>query len=435
MKKLITLLFTSVFTLYISYSQSNILNFNNETGKFDSSQGKPPFGEKIIVNGESKGAFKEISLKIIYGTNEQEVTANINGNRWSAIVGPFPINANVLFIIKEKRTISEDEIDEIRGHLEEAIEEAYNSFFNIGKSKSPSDFADEMINILDRSIGYKWKEYSTESGLSLKEFILVEIHKLIINENWHLIFNNFRNITNIRDNQFYKKIIENRESNEWIKRNFSTTDTISTINNFSNVYRDSLFLVVDTLLAVPGTNTAERLWDSSLKNEIALYTSAKSEINKLLKSIELIKQEIIITTMPTSQEIMGIQSYLSIDMGMTYIADLDKTPFFVTISPHFTKIEPAENYRFGKDNWKYFISPTLGFGVSGDGIGEIKPIYFVGLGVRLNKVVRMATGVTYHKPVEKDHYKWNFAFNASISVNYVSEFLKLITSAQSNIHN
>jgi len=102
------------------------------------------------------------------------------------------------------------------------------------------------------------------------------------------------------------------------------------------------------------------------------------------------------------------------------------------LSPYLCKIDPDKDYNLFESSIWCFLTPTVGFSF-GNGNEKIKPIYFAGVGVRLNKIVRVAIGGTYFTPLNSDTYKWSFGLNASINTNYISEFIKSITSVQSNI--
>jgi len=110
----------------------------------------------------------------------------------------------------------------------------------------------------------------------------------------------------------------------------------------------------------------------------------------------------------------------------------NRTSFFVTLYPYLSKTDPEKDYKFNGSNIGHFITPAFGIGIGSD-IEGIKPVYFVGVGSRLNKVARIAVGSSYYTPKDETSYKWSFAVSASININYVADLLRLITAAQSQI--
>jgi len=277
----------------------------------------------------------------------------------------------------------------------------------------------------------KLDSFTTRDSHPLDSVIWKEFKQSIFSKDFSPLIANLRILNKIKKDDFYRLI-------EKYKTTKSCADLIQRIDedaDLSSTDTTALFEVLknDTTFSY---SEFPVLYSDLLRNYL-LYQAGKKELKGIIDNIktegaEILKKETIVLSTTTSQEILGIESFIGFDLGATYIPKLSATPFFITLSPYLCKIDPDKDYNLFESSIWCFLTPTVGFSF-GNGNEKIKPIYFAGVGVRLNKIVRVAIGGTYFTPLNSDTYKWSFGLNASINTNYISEFIKSITSVQSNI--
>lgn len=212
--------------------------------------------------------------------------------------------------------------------------------------------------------------------------------------------------------EFLSRYILTDNSNRWI--NYKTTDGNPFMNFIIKSMKESIM------------NFTPKEINNIYNNNISI----NDKVNIFTEKIYIDK--VSISTVNSSFETSGIQSYIGVDLGLAYISKLSTTPFFITLSPYLIKTDPEKDYKISKQNILHYITPTLGFGIGSD-TKKNSPIYFAGVGVRLNKIARIAIGGTYYHMSSEKNYTWSLGFNASVNVNYISSLLGLITSAQANI--
>lgn len=382
-----------------------------------------PYGETIVLKDSFEGPVNSISVTAIYGLNKQTGEVSIDGNTWTALVGPFPVRTNVIFIIHKKWSLSDNDIGKINGSLVDAINQTTTELINSGKHYNGDSLVNQTIKKIGNKINDACIGLTSANNQSAKELILAQVRSLL-KDNVTGFLGRLGEIEEIKSGTLFKAV--KREK-------MDLTDAAVLNYMFSN---DEKVQKANTSMEKA---TFENLFNSA-KEKYDTFMQANKELNEKIISISnaILKEAYYVRTESTSQETSGVQSYIGVDLGLTYVDELSATPFFITLSPYLAKIDPEKDYKlnthnlckFGK-SLLYFITPSFGIGIGNT--KDIKPVYFAGMGCRLNKMARITVGGTYFTEPGKDKYKWCWGFGASISVSYVSDLIKLISSAQSNI--
>lgn len=427
-------------------SQNNILIFDPEKGDFVDKTEPIPFGEQILINGSSKSNPKNVSVKSIFGISEITSEASINGNRWSVKVGPFPKRTNIIFEVTEKSPLSKAETEEIIEYWENSIVSAIeNALDSVQTFTNEEDFFNKVFNPLKEEFLKSWNSYFLENGQNLATYIISLMETEIIDnwDDWYSYSSALREKKNILNNsKFVNDFLKpNKNKAAKIAAVLDAEDPADVLFNLDGAQLDSLFIAIieaskDEKLT-PGD--LKTIFDSEIQPAKTKYDEGvaflESEINKL----SLIRSQTIVLTHFASAETLGLESYLGVDLGAVYTHNTSTTNFFVNLNPYLKKTDPEKDYplfaKGAKDgNILHNLTPSVGFGI-GSGVENIKPVYFVGLGLRINKAIRFGFGGTYFLSNETNEYDWNPSFYGSISINFISDLFRLINSASTNIQN
>ncbi|MDD4993095.1 MAG: hypothetical protein PHR83_12775 [Paludibacter sp.] len=411
---------------------NNVLVYSDSLGTFLPNKELPPYGEKLIIRGTVPGQIEYINVTAVYGLVTQKVKADISGHTWSAIVGPFPVKSNVTFIIDQERKLTDAEIEQLVDTLVETVNSASRQFMVNDKAMYQDDFKKLVSTRVFNN--RKLDSYATNNNHPLDSILWNEFEQTIFKGNFAKRVSDLKALNDIKAQKFYRLIEKYKTSPGCAKfiRQLDEGDELSSKDTtvlFADLKHDKTFEYSELSVQY-----------KFLLDVYTPYREAKKELKGIIENIrakgtEILKKQMIVLSTSTSMEILGIESYIGFDLGAMYIPKLSNTRFFVTLSPYLRKIEPDKDYRIDFNHvgtLLYFFTPTLGYGI-GNKEADISPIYFVGLGCRLNKIVRIAVGGNYYTPTNATTYEWSWGVNASINTNYISDFVRSITSVQANI--
>lgn len=372
-------------------------------GKINSSS-EIPYGQIILLLGESAAEYDFVEIECVFGSNTRTYKAQRETKtKWSAQIGPFPIRADLILSIKENRLLSKAEKQNVINHLDKLIREL--------KSTGGFDTL-ELKNKVHAALA--GLDYRNNEGIGIDSVFLRKISLPLLNG-----LNEWKKL----DSTSLVKVLlgypEAAITKSYLRDKEKTQSVLSG-------KADSL---LKTIMTVTGLEApAVEALQEEYKKSFVKYSQALTEFEEIVN--DLFSTTTISQSYRTAIDVSGIQAYVGVDLGLLNFDN--KTSFFVTLYPYLKKTDPERDYRLNRKTIGHFFSPALGIGIGKD-IEGIKPVYFVGIGSRLNRVARIAVGATYYKPQDQTDYKWNFGFSASISINYVADLLRLITAAQSQI--
>ncbi len=440
---LLLLIFVTTIGINTFGQKSEVFNFNYETQSIEGDE-KFPYGEQLILKGEAKAKLESLIVYTQINNNERVPNiAKIIGKSWLVKIGPFPVKSNILVEIEETRKLSHEEFQKVTDLVKNAIFKISNDFAIGSISMTTDKYASYTIDGIQSQIGNKLNGYKAKDGTNLREAVLLNIKEKFDNHTALNLFSNLKKIEEIKNTSLYDSL----------KLIIDTLDAKK--NPISGIPIEEFLCVSDTTtirkilqnfgsLAGKGDyfyNYFNRYIKEKYRDR---YLQGRHDIDTIINNLEVIKSEVFITSLSTYQQVMDIQSFMGFDVGMIYIKELSMTPFFITVSPYLKRIEQDGNYQLFKDDWRYLITPTFGVGIN-ENDQKIKPIYYVGIGIRLNKAVRVGVGGTYYTPfvpdipnensdvpIAKPGYQASLAISISISINYLSDFIKLFSAAGSN---
>lgn len=397
------ILILMMFTIAQHGMSQNAAIITYKDGKI-TSPSEIPYGQIILLQGESVAEYDFVEVECIFNSNTRTYKAQRETKtKWSAQIGPFPIRADLILTIKENRLLSKTEKQNILSRLDKLIKQlkTTGSFDTI-----------ELKNKVYATLGEL--DYRNKEGIPIDSVFWKSISLPLLNglnEGKKLDSTNLvKVLLKHADAPLTKSYLSNKEK----------------IQSLLSSKADSLR---KTIKAITGLDTSVvKSLQEEYKKRFAKYSQALTEFEKIAS--DLFSTTTISESYRTAIDVSGIQAYVGVDLGLLNFDN--KTSFFVTLYPYLVKTDPERDYKFNCKTIGHFISPAFGIGIGND-IDGIKPVYFVGIGSRLNKVARIAVGATYYKPQDRTDYQWNFGFSASISINYVADLLRLITAAQSQI--
>lgn len=419
--------FLSFFSLWFivfcpkALAQHKIVFFS-DSGKFQEKQ-SIAYGSTILVEGQSSANYHTVELEIIVNNkNAKNIEVDISGNRWYAVVAPFPIGANVIFTVRETVLMSNNGAlafqQEVLKVLENAIADAYR-----GKLKQMK-FEDIVFSYASSDLSLKWQMYRLPSGERLDSAVFSAILKSREDIGATNGLLNFELKPNVQ-----KSLIKFLDKSTFAQKLIDSADT--------QLMLDSVlfFSKVDTLLKDVSEEDARiiRMDLNEAYNERKEVREAIVGLKSRVLETALLsaKRSFTVSVNSSSQEVLGLQKYVGTDLGMMLIPGLGKAPVFALFSPHLTKIDPDKDYCWKKHGCKYFFALSLGIGL-GQGLEGLQPVYYTGLSFRQNTAVRYHAGAVYYSSSNRNGFDAFLGLGVSLSLHYLPDFLRVLSTAQSD---
>ncbi len=363
------------------------------------------YGQVIILNGESEEDVDFVEVECIVLPEVKTYKAEkSSGKKWFVKIGPFPIKANVVITVRE--------IVKLDKKKQNQILVLFNGYIDDLKNKgsfSDDELKDGLYSKLQVS-GYM-KNYKDRNGKPSDSLFREKIDLALINK--------YNEGDKLLRTNLIKAIQKDTASALAKELQTNEKEILAKLANPT----DSLKQIISTSSKV-NLDIVENLLEDFIK-KYNRYNEGLIGINKIPDDVFITTSNT--TTFSTALDVSGLQAYIGVDLGLIKYDTV--TSVFVTLHPYLKKTDPDKDYKLCGNLW-HFLTPSLGMGI-GKNVNTIKPVYFVGVGFRLNKVFRLAAGATYYKPKKDVYDNWNFGVSASININYVADLLRLITAAQS----
>ncbi|MCP4460386.1 MAG: hypothetical protein GY816_20540 [Cytophagales bacterium] len=429
--------------------QTNILKIKN--GNIETTD-QLFFGEKILIQGEESGTVTSGTIYYSYGATEKSVKISLDGSKWSAFLEPIPPKTNIVLDIRLNRFLTESEINSIKSDLVSSIKEAINKQLDrLGTVfYKPDELKHESISSTIEKLKENYTSITVDDGM-----LFIVWFDTLLNKTW--------------ENDDLINLLNSQNSLNDLKNDETLTAATKVLNeklsadstNYSSLIKELVIMAneiesgnIEALQFDDNIGQVQSL-DDSLKSErdsyLAIYNfNIKPEIESAGKYVDMKKiiddeidnlakissQQSYGITATVTAKTLGVESYLGVDVGANLINKQAATGMFVMISPYLWKIDPDKDvglFTGRRIKLREVVTPTVGFGLGGGDLEGKNPIYFVGAGIRLNKIVRASFGGIYYKKTKKKEHKWSFGAGLSINVKHIGDFLKLTSSAQSSI--
>ncbi|MFN3528527.1 MAG: hypothetical protein ACK417_01225 [Bacteroidia bacterium] len=408
---------------YSKAAAQSTLRYNSDAGKFESNE-RLAYGRIILIEGVSQAPYQSVALYVRVNTQEpKKVDVAVQGKSWTAELGPFPVNAQLIFTIKEVQLMTETLAKAFAKEYVRVIELSMD--YAIKHGLVESTFSQVLYGMSSRSLSDRWLQFRSRTEVRLDSAIVIQAASDA----------KFTELMNYAQAFKPNPMIGSRLN--------GIKDTVVSINQkledpifylkmddagFEE-FMDSLKGALDSLTYVGLT--------SLMKTSRTGYKTHQQKQKELYDFLEAIALDAARTSYKTTEvnssaEVLGLHRYVGSDLGLMVIPGLGRAPVFALFSPHLRKIEPDRDYRWCSDGWQYFIAPSLGLGL-GQGLSGLEPVYYTGLSLRQNTAIRYHLGAVYFRNDTRNRFDSYFSGGISISLHYLPDFLRMFNSAQANL--
>ena len=425
----------------VTVGQNSAINFDAGFHVIGSKTIDP--NELVQLTG-ARGA-DVLKLKVFTSTpgsvRQEAKNVQINDKGWSVIVGPFLAKQKILLEFDVVKKMDSKKSDSIKRM---ALELAKDAFFQL-TSRLPedakeSDFVYALQQSLDTLLSPVLKDFKDENGVSLKESLLKFVTTKGITDLLGFL-NKELNVLDAKNKSF------NRALDTLIKRTLSDQDLVI----LNNIRKLKVPAIKDSSIQLlSGITDTQKNKLILLVNSIKLKTEAIGSIinNELQKSVLASNEVICINDLQSDLLNTDIKNYIGIDI-MPTLYDVRRPGtfgLFLTFNPYFGKINPEEqliekaNYR-GDDHrargsrfinsFKRIVTPTVGLGLLNNPTDSTlnKFMVFVGVSMRMNKLVRFSVGKTFYSAkLTPKTLLTTWTYGISLDIEYLADVLKIVSS-------
>jgi len=426
----------------VTVGQNSAINFDAGFHAIGSKTIDP--NELVQLTG-ARGA-DVLKLKVFTSTpgsvRQESKNVQISDKGWNAIVGPFLPKQKILLEFDVVKKMDSKKSDSIKRM---ALELAKDAFFQL-TSKLPedakeSDFVYALQQSLDTLLSPVLKDFKDENGVSLKESLMKFISTKGITDLLGFLNKNLNELD--ATNKSFNMTLDKLK----VTKKLSDKDLII-LNNISKLkvaaIKNSYIQLLSSNLD-PEKNQLIVLIDS-----IKLKTEAIGSIinNELQKSVLASNEVICISDLQSELLNTDIKNYIGIDIMPTLYGVERPGTFglFLTFNPYFGKINPEEpliekaNYS-GDDHrargrrfinsFKRIVTPTVGLGLLNSPTDSTlnKFMVFVGVSMRMNKLVRFSVGKTFYSAkLTPKTLLTTWTYGISLDIEYLADVLKIVSS-------
>lgn len=422
--RIVSVRFWAVVCLFLTtgvslHAQGNQLIFDDQKNEFIglTADNKPSPNERVIIKCVPAIQYDSIRIRAMWNDQDQEVKAVVSGRQWMAIVGPFPAHARVIFAITRYRHMIPSEIEPLVGAFVESANQYTTVILDKKKAISPETFQKELTAKFTSELGNK--------GLDANQKTLTEKFLPTLAQSIKDVAPQVTSLDAVYETQFYQSyasVLGAKDTTMPFLADDKRGKRVLAFDEFATQNAD----VVQQIEKEKAISKAAQkvMYDHTIIPKLTSFLAGKKQLEDIIgvKATEFLAQQTVIVNGPAVAEIAGIHSYIGFDVGLMYIPKLNQTPFFFTLSPYLSKIEVDKDYTLSCDNLLRIFTPTFGISLN-TSEAKVSPVYFAGVGCRLNKVARLAVGGTYYLPTGASIYDWSWGFSASINTSFLVEFI------------
>jgi hypothetical protein len=441
-------------------AKNNIIQFDSQFNAIGSTSVEP--NEIIVLMGAyHPSTVLELKITTLVSNITHDVKVNLTNAAWSAQIGPFLPNQSVSLQFEVTEKLNDSDFITFRKDFETAFNSTMDWIAANRSSHPEFDKSDSLYQAFSEhfssALPLEFQMYKNADNVPASQ-LLLEAMKVKQKEN---IFDYHKNLNAIAKNQTQFRL-----------NGQAITDLISdpSQKNAANDYLSKMAndtIIVDTTIVVNQFLSASKMDVSSLgtkanvlefnlkelANNHNQVVTCKKKVDNILKEFNILKTSELTCSIDNSTTLtIDIHQYLGFDIvPMAFIGDNKPGgPYgvFFTVSTYMGRVfhdekilqpKPESENKIQKHarrsgNWMRCVTPTLGLALfnSSDSL-RAKPIVFGGVGIRLNPLVRLTTGVSVFIPKGANSPKACFTFGLGIRVDYVAEVLKSFTTANSNL--
>lgn len=415
-----------------------------------------PYGKPILLELKTAGDPESIAIYYFSGAKLHKTEAAKENGSWTAVIGPFPPGEDLDLRIETSEVLRGERLDTFHAEFAKALDQARDAIFN-KDSLTEAQFIDEIRKSLDQAVSGRFDDYKDINRQSVKEIAIQAFLKLGSEKIVGLI--------NVRSKISISEMTLRRIYKSFITEGFLAAEIIQDLpdeqkriiqgigENPNKLVADGQILEaigkhIDCLekknmldenkksLIKDGSD-----WIANLKQQVEKEKESKEDIQQLIKDVseQVSRLETIIFSpaFSVSAEVCDIESYAGFDVSQVmFLKGQSGMGTFFMVSPYlFSKVEINEEPR----KFLEVVTPTIGINIRSGDLEEIKGgIYFLGVGIRLNRAFRVTGGwVIYKDPAgvaegEKSPLKGHFSVGIGLNFRDVGDLLKIFRGSSAN---
>jgi hypothetical protein len=409
---------------------------------YNKDQSFEPYEPVLLKGTYNVQMVKEIKLN--YQLNNLPHTVDVamaNGN-WSASVGSFLPHQSIVLNFDVQVQADLGKIIELRNLFVGKFSVVLDSLlkFQEDEDRETHVLQEKIIKGINERLSEGFDSFKDEDGKSLRECLTKGL-------------NNDDNIKNLSTyNNAIKRCNKSIDFNlEQISDSLSKFDgqIKPSVNDYITFFQQNDSTNKPTLdttkFSTPDVKKnikrIEENWNDLVKGKINL----KNVVDSLIPSTEILVTKSFQFSLKNNQELkFALKNFIGFDVMPVYFSarELNSTfGLFFTASPYFGKTDPDEKIFQKEDscgNFRRCVTPTLGFGLTtSPKTNQVLPLVYVGIGFRLNNIVRVSIGETlytkkYTTPTDGTDPIIKvgncLTLGIGISTDYLSDFLKVFST-------
>jgi len=409
-----------------------------------------PFGKPILLEIMTAKNPDKIDIYYFSGAKLKKVEAAKSEKRWSAIVGPFPPGEDLEFRIETSALLRGESLDSLFVGFEKAVEKAREAVFREMQTTEPG-LLEVIRESLNESFPSDFDAYRTVEDRSLKElaisaFLKIDMNTLvkIVNNKSRIentlvslrrIFDSLDNAGLLGSDRLARLATEERKILEKIGKSRdelkAESEIIAAVEKYVAALekgKADLDKKKQDLLEASTDSVHEmRSW---LDEKADLETGVKVVLKTASEGMRKIESIVFAPAFSVSAEVCDLESYAGFDVAAVALLNgRGGVGTFFLINPYL-----VSGVEIGKDPKKLFefVTPTVGIGIRSPGLEEIEGgIYFVGLGIRINRAFRLTGGWVFYKDPaaatreEKAPFRGHFSLGISLNFRDLGDLLKI----------
>jgi hypothetical protein len=428
----------------IAWAQSDqSIEFTKEF-KFVKTDTRLPFGKKVLISGAVEPIVTSLTVYWIVNSTEANTKANIKDCRWTAIVGPFPAGQSVIFRFEIISTLSENERDQIKSLVQNALDSFVNKVFSEKIDMTTEEFKAYTEPKLMEVMPPELKKFMSPTGKSFYDIITKEILSLDTKKLLDEVINKI-----VDRNSASKDIIKYIKS---IKEDFlDKKEFMDVLKQSSPEEKERLEDAKMNPKNIPqDINKMKILSDAVEKSDLELQKKEKlknilidvkvrqndlqifkKELDELINDIAdkvSLKIDESAQIAQTTAEVSDLEYYAGFDVAALIVPDEAVVSSFFTINIYTKRMEIDRCPKSICDRF----SLTTGIGLTTSGIKSDGPVYYLGAGYRFNRYFRITAGGTFFKKVNKQKFKCDLTLGFSLNFRFVGDLLKIFNSILSS---
>ena len=135
-----------------------------------------------------------------------------------------------------------------------------------------------------------------------------------------------------------------------------------------------------------------------------------------------------VVSLQSGLQVKDIEHYAGFDISENYLFNGNSVSTLFTANIYFKRVDYNEPPKTFRD----YFSLTAGLGITTPNINSKGPVYFIGAGIRLNKIFRINGGVAFYNSSDKGKFIYNESIGLSINFRFIGDLFEVFNGATAN---